>query len=121
MNLRLKYLPKMKFLKFLLTFIYPKTCMGCNTLLNYNAKVELCDECSKDFEPYVGNRCVTCDRPTDNAGECSICKSEKLYFERGYCVYPYSGAVRNTILNFKFRNMALYYTYFRFKNGRLLF
>lgn len=76
MNLRLKYLPKMKFLKFLLTFIYPKTCMGCNTLLNYNAKVELCDECSKDFEPYVGNRCVTCDRPTDNAGECSICKSE---------------------------------------------
>lgn len=111
MNLRLKYLPKMKFLKFLLTFIYPKTCMGCNTLLNYNAKVELCDECSKDFEPYAGNRCVTCDRPTDNTGECSICKSEKLYFERGYCVYPYSGAVRNTILNFKFRNMALYYTY----------
>ena len=53
MNLRLKYLPKMKFLKFLLTFIYPKTCMGCNTLLNYNAKVELCDECSKDFSDII--------------------------------------------------------------------
>ena len=29
----------MKFLKFLLTFIYPKTCMGCNTLLNYAMNV----------------------------------------------------------------------------------
>lgn len=112
MNLRLKYLPKMKVLNFLLTFIYPKTCMSCDTLLNYNTKIELCDECAKDFEPYTGNRCITCDRPMDNTGECSICKSEKIYFERGYCVYPYSGAVRNAILNFKFKNMALYYTYF---------
>ena len=53
----------------------------------------------------------TSDRPIDNTGECSICKSEKIYFEKGYCVYPYAGAVRNTILNFKFKNMALYYTY----------
>lgn len=49
MNLRLKYLPKMKILNFLLTFIYPKTCMSCNTLLNYNTKIELCDNCAKDF------------------------------------------------------------------------
>lgn len=111
MNLRLKYLPKMKILNFLLTFIYPKTCMSCNTLLNYNTKIELCDNCAKDFNPYRGNRCITCDRPIDNTGECSICKSEKKYFEKGYCVYPYAGAVRNTILNFKFKNMALYYTY----------
>ena len=111
MNLRLKYLPKMKILNFLLTFIYPKTCMSCNTLLNYNTKIELCDNCAKDFNPYRGNRCITCDRPIDNTGECSICKSEKIYFEKGYCVYPYAGAVRNTILNFKFKNMALYYTY----------
>lgn len=111
MNLRLKYLPKMKILNFLLTFIYPKACMSCNTLLNYNTKIELCDNCAKDFNPYRGNRCITCDRPIDNTGECSICKSEKIYFEKGYCVYPYAGAVRNTILNFKFKNMALYYTY----------
>lgn len=111
MNLRLKYLPKMKILNFLLTFIYPKTCMSCDTLLNYNAKIELCDNCAKDFNPYRGNRCITCDRPIDNTGECSICKSEKIYFEKGYCVYPYARAVRNTILNFKFKNMALYYTY----------
>lgn len=111
MNLRLKYLPKMKILNFLLTFIYPKTCMSCDTLLNYNAKIELCDNCAKDFNPYRGNRCITCDRPIDNTGECSICKNEKIYFEKGYCVYPYAGAVRNTILNFKFKNMALYYTY----------
>ena len=85
--------------------------MSCNTLLNYNTKIELCDNCAKDFNPYRGNRCITCDRPIDNTGECSICKSEKIYFEKGYCVYPYAGAVRNTILNFKFKNMALYYTY----------
>lgn len=66
MNLRLKYLPKMKILNFLLTFIYPKTCMSCNTLLNYNTKIELCDNCAKDFNPYRGNRCITCDRPIDN-------------------------------------------------------
>ncbi len=111
MNLRLKYLPKLKFLNFLLTFIYPKTCMSCNTLLNYNSKLELCDKCAEDFEPYKGNRCVNCDRPMENTGECSICKSEKLYFDRGYCVYPYDGAVRKAILNFKFKNMALYYIY----------
>lgn len=78
MNLRLKYLPKMKILNFLLTFIYPKTCMSCNTLLNYNTKIELCDNCAKDFNPYRGNRCITCDRPVYSSP--SLGKWAILYF-----------------------------------------
>lgn len=112
MNLRLKYLPKLKILDFILTFIYPKACMGCDELLNYNTKIQLCEKCAKDFEPYTGNRCLNCDRPIEKNDECSICKKEKIYFSRGYCVFPYKGAVRKAIHNFKFNNMALYYTYF---------
>ena len=96
----------------LIRIIYPCRCIGCGELLDINKDQWLCPDCSKDFKEPDGYRCESCGRHIDCKGKCSDCRFDRIYFDKGYCVLDYKGAVRNAILRFKYKNKFRYARYF---------
>ncbi|MBQ7264849.1 MAG: ComF family protein [Firmicutes bacterium] len=98
-------------LKFLDIF-YVRYCMFCSKAVEYKRPYPLCPSCEERVRPYQGKRCNICSRPIDHDGRCSLCNMTKLYFEKGYCLYEYKDEIRRAVIDFKFSQNPLYFTFF---------
>lgn len=96
----------------LVRIIYPCRCIGCTKLLDIDEDPWLCTECARDFGETEGYRCESCGRLMDRKGKCSDCSGGNIYFDKGYCVLDYKGAVRDAILRYKYKNKFRYAKYF---------
>lgn len=94
-----------------LNYIFPRHCMLCRKTMPIEYNEHICSECKKYFDIYNGQRCRICGRPIHHYGDCEICNSLKLSFDKGYCVYSYKGNIRKVILRLKFNNSPLYCNY----------
>lgn len=86
---------KNKILRFLsglkeiaLDIFYPKSCILCNSFVNIGREVSLCHGCKSCLNKHVR----------------VIRDSDKL-FEEAVCALEYSGNVKNSMTDYKFRNM----------------
>lgn len=89
----------------LLYLIYPKTCIFCNSILNYGDTECLCSECVEKYKPISGNKCELCGRAIAVNNICGNCRSKKHYYDKCYCVYEYKDNVKSFIYAMKFSDI----------------
>lgn len=94
-----------------ISIIYPNRCVGCNEILDFGDKW-LCGNCRKDFVSEGHKRCKICGRIIYHNGNCRKCNSSKRYFDKGHSVFEYKGAVRNGVMNYKYKGLHSYGRYF---------
>lgn len=106
-------------ISFLLNFIYPKKCMICKSIFDFNDKdFGLCEKCYHIFKNLSGDVCIKCGRPLENPNDfynskhCTLCSDflkgkfssdNTFYFEKNYPMFIYNGATKNPILDLKYR------------------
>jgi ComF family protein len=83
-------------------FFYPNKCICCEKILKIDVWPPICEKCEREFKPYAGYRWTICDRPIEHEGCCSVCNEHKLYYDKGYCVYPYADDIRMMLLKCKY-------------------
>lgn len=104
-----------KIISKLISCLYPIRCLGCNKMLNINSFYRwYCNECRSKFETADKkyDMCERCGRIIEHKGKCVMCNQHKPYYDKGYAVFEYSGAVRECIIKFKFKNKKYYSRYF---------
>lgn len=104
--------PLMKICNDILSLIYPRSCVGCNEILGVMDENEFCPQCLPEFQLKEHRRCEICGRIIHHYGNCRVCNSSKLYFDKGYSVFEYKDAVRDGVRNFKYKGL--------YHNGKIL-
>lgn len=96
----------------ILSLFFPNRCVGCGELIKVDGDPWICDKCREQFEIKEHRRCKICGRIIHHRGNCRICNSDKMCFDRGYAVFEYKGGVRKAIMDFKYKNMFRYGEFF---------
>ena len=97
------------YLESLTSFIYPRTCLVCNTRLSPERRKPLCEECLSKIAFIQPPFCIKCGRPlpgssSHKAGLCIDCqRSRKRYpFLRAWSACLYSETLRKCIHTLKY-------------------
>ena len=96
-----------------LDILYPARCPLCDRLIKASERL-VCPECIDKIPFIKGPLCGKCGRPlkdTEN-GCCDECKMRRHVFDRALAPFRYEGAVKESLMNFKFRHRAEYYYFY---------
>ncbi len=94
--------------------LYPRRCLICSSLLNFNSQRKwLCDNC-KPFKiaRYIHKICEKCGRIIEHDGKCIMCNEHNTYYDKGYILYEYSDNIRKIMIKYKFRQKRMYSDFF---------
>ena len=93
-----------KFLNFIISLIFPRTCSICGKNLSFNSEQNICNDCLEKLPKLDGLICHKCSLPLPDGGAtCSDCKSNKnIYFEILQSPYTYSGQIKKLIKKLKY-------------------
>lgn len=91
-----------------LDWLYPPRCPICDGIVE--KKGAICPDCRGKLSYVKEPRCKKCGRPLleDTREFCSICSNKAFHFREGMSVFVYDGAVRKSVLAFKFKNRPEY-------------
>lgn len=88
-------------------FVYPRRCPVCGDILR-RAKEwgYVCPECRRLLSYVEPPVCLKCGKHIDNEEQeyCDDCRSVPKHFIRGYPVFVYDGAPRDSVIAFKYKN-----------------
>jgi ComF family protein len=99
----------------ILDIFYPRKCISCRILLSIGGNRWLCPDCTSDFVSVIKNNeycCKVCGRPIEYGEKCTFCNCEKIYYDRGMCLYEYEGSVRDAVIRFKMYDRPDYAEFF---------
>ena len=93
-----------KFLNFVISLIFPRTCSLCKKTMPFSSEQNICDDCLEKLPKLEGLICHKCSLPLPDGGAtCSDCKSNKdIYFEVLKSPYTYSPQMKKLIKNLKY-------------------
>ena len=93
-----------KFLNFILSIIFPRTCSLCKKTMLFSSEQNICDDCLDNIPRLEGLLCNKCSLPLPDGGAtCSDCKTNKdIYFEVLKAPYTYSIQMQNLIKKLKY-------------------
>jgi len=93
-----------KFINFIISIIFPRTCSSCGKTLPFSSGKNICDRCLKNIPKLEGLICNKCSLPLPDGGAiCSDCKSNKdIYFEVLKSPYTYSTQMKKLIKKLKY-------------------
>lgn len=87
----------------LIDFVFPPACPICSGL-RFPWEEECCPGCRKQLKEAGENTCYYCGRPVEENEEfCSRCKKRRPTYEQGFSVFLYEGALKESLMGFKFR------------------
>ena len=73
-----------------LDFIYPKHCIFCGKIITSCGNMAICERCK------------------DNEFTCKYVRDDRYHFDEAIAVLKYEGAVKNAMLNYKFKSIKYY-------------
>lgn len=99
----------MKIINSILGIFFTNTCPLCGQTIAFHAK-GACRECSEKIRYVREPRCQKCGRPLGDMDQimCEECTKRKHYFDAGVCLYEYSGQIKESIYEFKYKNRREY-------------
>lgn len=108
------HLTKSNLFKKFLYIVFPKSCISCSKAIDIKKEKPICDKCIKGFTKVdsLKFKCNKCGRIIEYNGLCTMCSSEKEYYDSGICVYEYSHSLRDAIINYKFKGLHYHSKYF---------
>lgn len=89
----------------MLTFLFPRRCSLCGTLLN-QSETYLCKACRKEDIFLKEPTCFSCGKSLESEEDeiCSDCQKSPKNFKRGMGLCAYQGKVRQSLLAIKYKN-----------------
>ncbi|NMB98546.1 MAG: ComF family protein [Clostridiaceae bacterium] len=103
-----------KIFEIIVKLLFPPKCIFCLSILDIQEKIDICHKCRKILG-YMGNKLYYVNK--------YFCKDlgTHKYFDRVFCVFEYSGIVKDAIIRYKYFGKAHYYkTFARLLAGILL-
>lgn len=96
-----------KLLRNIIRILYPERCVFCDKILSKNERF-LCRECSGKLKFIKDRTCIRCGRVLHSRYEvlCHECASADYIFDEAFAPFKYTGDVKNSILNFKYKGRA---------------
>jgi len=82
-----------------LDFFFPPVCPGCGRV-----GYEICPPCRAGIVPIAGGDCRICNRPLEFGDLCGRCFARGSSLDRVYAAAEYTGALRESVQRFKYRN-----------------
>ncbi len=92
-------------LNLILRLFFPDRCLICDEILPFKRKESfLCDRCLSETEHLETiPTCSLCGMPSSEI-LCNSCLTHRHIFNKAISCFPYQGALRESVLRFKFRN-----------------
>lgn len=93
----------------ILDIIYPVRCPICNEIVIPKGEF-VCTSCKDKLQYIHEPRCKKCSKPIELVEKeyCSDCQRKHFHFDRGFAVWVYDDAMRQSIANFKYHNKKEY-------------
>ncbi len=93
-----------KFLNFIISILFPRTCLLCGKTLPFSSEQNICGNCLENIPKLEGLLCHKCSLPLPDGGAtCSDCKSNKdIFFEVLKAPYTYSTQMKKLIKKLKY-------------------
>jgi ComF family protein len=94
----------------IISLIYPKRCIFCDAVINYENKRYLCKECERKYTFLEEHICEKCGKPLNNhrLSYCYDCLKQDHIYTMGRAVYEYKGDVKEAIYRYKYYNRKEY-------------
>ena len=95
------------YIKTTIDFIYPRHCFSCDSEIDNEKEIYVCDKCKSLTKTSEENRCARCGIElgsyiTMHESGCISCKNLELWFDAVYCVTVYKDVIRKLIHRFKY-------------------
>lgn len=104
------YLIKLKAEK-LIDLVYPRRCPVCRDILKEADRREgICSTCRDLLEYVKPPFCLRCGKHVESEEQeyCSDCQSRRRSYVKGFPVFVYNGAVKDSVIAFKYKNKREY-------------
>lgn len=97
----------------ILDLLYPRHCPLCNAVLEFEG-MQVCEPCIRKQVCIKPPYCMKCGKTIEDATEeyCGDCREVPKTFERGFPVFAYSGAIKDALYAFKYKNQRSYGDFF---------
>jgi ComF family protein len=87
----------------LLSYLLPAACAGCNGRLGVDQRQGVCIDCWRSLVPHPLPACARCAEPqTAACSECPRCRQLPPPFDWALTVWEYGGPARGAVLAFKY-------------------
>lgn len=98
-----------RLLKGFVEIVYPKTCLACRNKLPVASDNDfICAQCWTKVKRNLPPFCHSCGRQLEKKSYakniCSSCLKNRLHFDRAYAPCVYTGAIKELIHEFKYKN-----------------
>lgn len=97
----------------LLDLLYPRRCPLCDTVLEFD-EMKVCEPCMKKQVRIRPPYCMKCGKTIEDGTEeyCGDCSAIPKSFDRGFPVFAYTGAIKDALYAFKYKNQRDYGDFF---------
>ncbi len=96
--------------KHLLDFVFPRNCIGCNSLNPESTYSYICKDCAKEIYEKNQTRCLKCGEFIyfkEDLLSCAKCFDIKFYFSENFCPVVYKNLNASLVKDLKYKK-ALY-------------
>ncbi len=100
-------------LQTLLDVLYPARCPICGDIIA-PGKQMICEACKGQLIYISEPRCKCCSKPIEEEEQeyCSDCNRKQFHYNRGFAVWVYNDAMKNSIAAFKYQSKKEYSTFY---------
>ncbi len=93
--------------------LFPRNigCISCSMPISRDNDLSICKPCYKKMK-YIEEICTVCGRSGKGAGFCTLCSTEKYYFDKIYSVLEYNDFMHTLIYGYKYGHKAFLGEYF---------
>lgn len=97
----------------LMDIVFPRRCPLCGEIVIPKDK-KACFSCIKTLPLIQEPRCKRCSKPVvvQEQEYCFDCQKSVQHYEKGYSVFLYEGTIKKSLMDYKFRGMKQYASFF---------
>lgn len=105
--------------KYVLDFVYPPHCPGCDQLLKPGQMI--CDICDENIRRVAEPVCKRCGKPLENERQeyCIDCIRKEHRYRQGKAVFRYEGNIKQSMYRFKYAGKREYARFYAQEAVRL--
>lgn len=105
----------MQGIEILLDLIYPRRCPVCGDIVRHAKQSGyICPACRHRLQYVESPQCLRCGKHIEDAEQeyCADCERLPKHYIQGFPVFAYEGAVKDSLLAFKYRNKREYAAFY---------